>query len=160
MSEPIFRRMQLSDIDRILEIEQQSFSAPWSRAAFEGELIRNHFAKYIVVELDGYVIGHAGMWIIIDEAHITNIAIDPLFRGRKLGENLLRQMMTLAVWNGAERMTLEVRVSNLAAQNLYNKLGFRNYGIRKGYYTDNNEDALIMWAELDPQQHGMDTMEG
>ncbi|WP_051074215.1 ribosomal protein S18-alanine N-acetyltransferase [Effusibacillus pohliae] len=152
--------MQLSDIDRILEIERQSFSAPWSRAAFERELTGNHFAKYIVVEVDGRVVGHAGMWIIVDEAHITNIAIDPAYRGRKLGENLLRQMMALAVWNGARRMTLEVRVSNQTAQNLYRKLGFRGCGIRKNYYSDNQEDALIMWAELNPNQHATDSMEG
>ncbi|MFC4766879.1 ribosomal protein S18-alanine N-acetyltransferase [Effusibacillus consociatus] len=160
MSELIYRRMQLSDIDRILEIEHRSFSAPWSRAAFEGELTRNHFAKYIVVEIDGVVAGYAGMWIIIDEAHITNIAIDPAYRGRKLGENLLRQMMMVAVWNGADRMTLEVRVSNKTAQSLYQKLGFIKYGIRKGYYSDNGEDAIIMWANLDPKRYERDTTEG
>lgn len=159
MSEIRFRRMNLSDIDRIMEIEHRSFAAPWSRAAFEGELVRNHFARYMVVEVDGYVAGYAGMWMIIDEAHITNIAIDPAYRGKKLGEALLRQMMASAVWNGATRMTLEVRVSNQKAQNLYHKLGFRNYGIRKGYYTDNGEDAMIMWAELDPDSK-LDMMEG
>ncbi|GAX88795.1 ribosomal-protein-alanine N-acetyltransferase RimI [Effusibacillus lacus] len=152
--------MHLSDIDRILEIERQSFSAPWSRSAFEAELTRNHFAKYIVVEVNGYVVGHAGMWIIIDEAHITNIAIDPAYRGRKLGEQLLARLMAMAVWNGAERMTLEVRVSNKAAQSLYQKMGFQNHGIRKAYYSDNGEDALIMWANLDPKQKESATMEG
>jgi ribosomal-protein-alanine N-acetyltransferase len=160
MNEVTYRRMELSDIDRILEIERQSFAAPWSRTAFEGELTKNHFARYIVAEMDGRVVGHAGMWIIIDEAHITNIAIDPAYRGRKIGENLLRQMMRLALLNGAERMTLEVRVSNHAAQRLYNKLGFRNYGIRKGYYTDNGEDAMIMWADLHPKEHTTEYTEG
>lgn len=160
MNDVIFRRMNLSDIDRILEIEHQSFTAPWSRNAFEGELTRNHFARYIVVEVDQLVVGYAGMWLIIDEAHITNIAIDPAFQGRKLGETLMRQMMTVAVWNGAVRMTLEVRVSNKKAQNLYEKLGFKSYGIRKRYYTDNGEDAMIMWAELDTSQNKQDTMEG
>lgn len=159
MNEISFRSMNLTDIDRILEIEYQSFAAPWSRAAFEGELVRNHFARYFVVEVDGYAVGYAGMWLIIDEAHITNIAIDPAFRGKKLGELLLRQMMTVAVWNGATRMTLEVRVSNKKAQHLYEKLGFRSYGVRKGYYSDNGEDAIIMWAELGPGNK-LDMMEG
>jgi [ribosomal protein S18]-alanine N-acetyltransferase len=88
------------------------------------------------------------MWVIIDEAHITNIAIDPEMRGRKLGERLLRQMMRIAWVKGAERITLEVRVSNRIAQNLYKKLGFAPHGIRKGYYSDNHEDALIMWSDL------------
>lgn len=152
MSDIHYRRMELSDIDRILEIEKLSFTAPWSREAFEGELTKNHFARYLVVEVDDEVMGHAGMWLIMDEAHITNIAIHPSCRGRKLGENLLLQMMTLAVWNGAERMTLEVRVSNQTAQNLYKKLGFVSAGIRRGYYSDNGEDAMIMWADLLPDK--------
>lgn len=158
MSEIRFRQMNLLDIDRIMEIEHRSFATPWSRVAFEGELVRNHFARYIVVEVDGKVAGYAGMWLIIDEAHVTNIAIDPACRGKKLGEALLRQMMASAVRNGASRMTLEVRVSNQKAQNLYQKLGFKNYGVRKGYYTDNGEDAMIMWAELDGNK--LDMMEG
>lgn len=143
-----FRRMELSDIDRILEIEQASFPTPWSRVAFEGELKNNQFAHYVVAEWNNRVIGYAGMWVIIDEAHITNIAIEPKMRGRKIGEALLLQMMRYARFKGADRMTLEVRVSNRIAQNLYKKLGFRKEGVRKGYYSDNQEDALIMWADL------------
>jgi [ribosomal protein S18]-alanine N-acetyltransferase len=147
-----FRRMLLSDIDRILVIEQHSFSTPWTRAAFEGELRNNHFAHYYVVESENQIAGYCGMWVILDEAHITNIAIAPEFRGQKIGEALLRFMMATAVLQGAKRMTLEVRVSNAVAQNLYYKLGFVDHGIRKGYYTDNQEDALIMWAELASDQ--------
>jgi [ribosomal protein S18]-alanine N-acetyltransferase len=143
-----FRKMVASDIDRILVIERQSFTTPWTRAAFEGELHDNHFAQYYVAESDGQIIGYCGMWVIIDEAHITNIAIAREYRGLKIGEALLRFMMVTAVMHGAERMTLEVRVSNTVAKNLYYKLGFEDSGIRKGYYTDNHEDALIMWAEL------------
>ncbi|BCJ87190.1 ribosomal protein S18-alanine N-acetyltransferase [Effusibacillus dendaii] len=160
MSGLTYRKMQLSDIDRVMEIEHKSFPAPWSRVAFEGELLRNHFAKYIVILLGGQIVGYSGMWIILDEAHITTIAVDPDFQGRKIGEHLLRQMMVLAVWNSAERMTLEVRVSNKVAQNLYQKMGFVNCGIRKKYYSDNQEDAIIMWADLDPNQQGLDRMEG
>ncbi|GIM46302.1 ribosomal-protein-alanine acetyltransferase [Collibacillus ludicampi] len=148
MSECAFRRMVLEDIDRILEIEHASFPTPWSRSAFEGELKNNHFAHYVVVEWNERVVGYAGMWVIMDEAHITNIAIEPEMRGRKLGEKLLRHMMRIAWLKGAERITLEVRVSNRVAQNLYKKLGFTPQGVRKGYYSDNQEDALIMWSDL------------
>lgn len=145
-----FRRMTLRDIDRVLAIERASFSAPWSRNAFVGELTENHFARYLVM-LEGEVtIGYGGMWIIIDEAHVTNVAVHPDFRGRKLGESLLRRLMAEAVASGARKMTLEVRVSNDRALGLYRKLGFRDVGVRRGYYTDNKEDALIMWADLPP----------
>lgn len=143
-----FRRMELRDIERIMEIERSSFPTPWSRAAFEGELKNNPFAHYIVAESAGRVIGYGGMWVIMDEAHITNIAIEPSMRGKKVGQRLLQQMMRLAWIKGAERITLEVRVSNKVAQNLYRKFGFTIQGLRKGYYSDNHEDAYIMWAEL------------
>jgi ribosomal-protein-alanine N-acetyltransferase len=142
------RKMVLSDLDRVMEIENASFSVPWSRDAYLMELTQNHFAKYLVVEVDGEVVGYAGMWVILDEAHITNIAIHPDHRGKKIGEELMRRMMALGVAHGAERMTLEVRVSNIPAQKMYEKLGFVSHGVRKGYYTDNNEDALIMWVDL------------
>lgn len=143
-----YRRMTLADIPRILEIELQSFTLPWSEEAFRLELTQNHFAKYVVAETEGRVIGYAGTWIIIDEAHVTNVAVDPAYRGHGIGEELMKQLMVVAIAHGAERMTLEVRVSNTVAQNLYGKMGFLSHGIRKGYYTDNNEDAMIMWAEL------------
>lgn len=153
-----FRGMRLGDLDRIMEIEHKSFSLPWSRDAFLNELTMNHFAKYLVAEADGQVVGYAGMWVIIDEAHITNIAIHPDYRGKKYGDALMREMIQLSMAHGAERMTLEVRVSNTVAQKLYEKMGFVSHGIRKGYYTDNNEDAMIMWVEF-PQQaasHGLE----
>lgn len=143
-----FRRMTLDDVSRILEIEHKSFTLPWSEEAFTLELTQNHFAKYVVAVADGVVIGYGGTWVIIDEAHITNVAVHPDFRGHGIGELLMQQLMALAISYGAERMTLEVRVSNTVAINLYEKMGFLSHGIRKGYYTDNNEDAIIMWAEL------------
>ncbi len=146
-----YRKMVLSDLDRVMEIEHRSFTLPWSREAYENELSTNHFASYLVACYEEQVVGYAGMWVILDEAHITNIAIDPAFRGRRLGERLMQEMMVQSMARGAERMTLEVRVSNLPAQRLYEKLGFVSHGVRKGYYTDNNEDAMIMWAELSPQ---------
>ncbi|MED0658038.1 ribosomal protein S18-alanine N-acetyltransferase [Anoxybacillus ayderensis] len=143
-----FRFMTLQDLDRIVEIEQLSFTLPWSRSSFYQELTNNRYARYIVMEHDGQIIGYCGMWLVMDEAHITNIAVLPEFRGKKLGEALMKQAMALAREEGAKTMTLEVRVSNTVAQSLYRKLGFLNGGIRKRYYSDNQEDALVMWVKL------------
>jgi len=146
----VFRSMRLEDISHIYAIESEAFSAPWSEGAFYNELTSNHFAHYMVMEYDGDIAGYGGMWVIIDEAHVTNIAVRKEYRGRKLGERLLCELMNTASFLGAKRMTLEVRVSNEVARNLYVKLGFVESGVRKGYYSDNQEDALIMWAELGP----------
>ncbi|MCY0876285.1 MAG: ribosomal protein S18-alanine N-acetyltransferase [Firmicutes bacterium] len=140
--------MTVRDIDRVLVIERASFSAPWSRNAFLGELTENHFARYLLLSKGGTPIGYGGMWVIIDEAHVTNIAVLPDHRGQRLGERMLRQLMAEAIALGARKMTLEVRVSNQPALGLYRKLGFQDGGIRRGYYTDNHEDALVMWVEL------------
>lgn len=144
----VFRAMRLEDIETICRIEVESFPTPWTSGAFFNELTNNHFAHYMIMELDRAIAGYAGMWIIMDEAHITNIAVREPYRGRKLGERLLTELQKTAVLLGAKRMTLEVRVTNEIAQNLYRKMGFRPAGVRKGYYTDNNEDALIMWADI------------
>lgn len=143
-----FRSMQLADIGTICEIEKASFSTPWSEGAFYNELVNNHFAHYLVLEYQGDIVGYGGMWVIMDEAHVTNIAVREAYRGKKLGEQLMLQMQATAVFLGAVKMTLEVRVTNYVAQRLYEKLGFRPAGVRRGYYSDNMEDALIMWAEL------------
>lgn len=144
----VFRYMREEDIDQILKIEELSFATPWTRQSFENELNLNQFAVYLVLEKDGQIVGYCGMWLIVDEAHITNIAVLPEFRGQKLGEAILRMIIEVAKKRGAKSMTLEVRVSNTVAQSLYRKLGFMNGGIRKNYYTDNYEDALVMWVTL------------
>ncbi|MFC4324329.1 ribosomal protein S18-alanine N-acetyltransferase [Litchfieldia salsa] len=144
-----FRLMTLEDIDDVLLIENASFATPWSREAFYNEIMNNHFAHYIVMLEQDKVIGYCGMWLVMDEAHITNIAILPEYRGRKLGEALMVQVKKSAMSQGANRMTLEVRVSNSVAQSLYRKHGFTAGGIRKKYYTDNQEDAIVMWVNLD-----------
>ncbi|WP_409303970.1 ribosomal protein S18-alanine N-acetyltransferase [Peribacillus sp. SCS-155] len=143
-----FRYMREEDIDQILIVEKLSFTMPWSRDAFYNELHHNQFAKYIVLEDEGKIVGYCGAWLVIDEAHITNIAILPEYRGKKLGEALLLKMMEIAKRHGIIRMTLEVRVSNVVAQRLYEKLGFQRGGIRKNYYTDNLEDAYVMWVNI------------
>jgi [ribosomal protein S18]-alanine N-acetyltransferase len=144
----VFRYMKEEDIDQILEVEHASFATPWSRDAFYNEIYNNKFAVYIVLEEDQRIIGYCGAWVVIDEAHVTNVAVLPSFRGRKLGEALLQKMMSVAKDMGAKSMTLEVRVTNLVAQSLYRKLGFQNGGIRKNYYSDNQEDALVMWVNI------------
>lgn len=146
--EPSFRQLTIADIEDIYEIERASFSSPWTKEAFLHELTENPYATYLGVELDGRLVGYGGYWLIIDEAHITNIAILPDYRGKKLGEALLRNMLDLIIEQGGIQVSLEVRISNTIAQNLYRKLGFEQSAIRKGYYTDNNEDAIIMWVNL------------
>ncbi|MED1863857.1 ribosomal protein S18-alanine N-acetyltransferase [Fictibacillus nanhaiensis] len=149
MGEPYtFRLAKVSDIDDILGIEQASFAVPWSREAFYREIVENQFAQYLVIEDSFQPVGYCGIWLVMDEAHVTNIAILPSYRGRKLGEMLMREAIKLAKMHGAVSMTLEARVSNHVAQNLYKKLGFEAGGIRKNYYSDNGEDALVMWVEL------------
>lgn len=142
------RKMVEEDIDQILIIENESFATPWSRESFENELTKNRFALYLVLEDEEVICGYCGVWIIVDEAHVTNIALLPNYRGKKLGETLLTEIMKIAKEKGAKTMTLEVRVSNHVAQSLYRKLGFQDGGIRKNYYTDNQEDALVMWVNL------------
>jgi len=147
-----FREMKLEDIPQIIEVEHESFTVPWTAEAFRNELMHNQYAHYIVMEQEDLIIGYAGMWLIFDEAHITNIAVREKYRGKKLGYRLLRELVRAARTLGADKMTLEVRVSNQVAQNLYAKFGFRPVGLRKGYYSDNHEDALIMWAEVRDQE--------
>ncbi|OUM85555.1 MAG: ribosomal-protein-alanine N-acetyltransferase [Bacillus thermozeamaize] len=143
------RPMRLEDIDDVWEVERAAFPNPWSKQAYYNELVLNKSAHYLVLLVEGKIRGYGGMWVLIDEAHITNVAIHPEVQGRRLGWLLMGTLMVWARSLGAERMTLEVRVSNVRAQNLYNKLGFVVTGVRPQYYTDNLEDALIMWATLD-----------
>jgi ribosomal-protein-alanine N-acetyltransferase len=152
----VFRKMIKEDIEAIVAIENEAFSTPWSYEAFYNELTNNHFAHYLIMEIEGQVAGYGGMWVLMDEAHVTNIAVRYDLRGLKLGEKLLTEVKRTAKFIGAKRITLEVRVSNEIAQNLYRKLGFYRAGLRKGYYSDNQEDALVMWAELDEEGTGHD----
>lgn len=141
----------MEDIPQIIAIEKMSFPTPWSSYAFSCELCDNEFAFYLVLtpaDDQSKIVGYGGMWIIIDEAHITNIAIAPAYRGKLLGEFLMKSLMELAKSKRARRMTLEARVSNRIAQKLYEKMGFKSAGIRPGYYIDTHEDAVIMWKEI------------
>ncbi|MEG6566805.1 ribosomal protein S18-alanine N-acetyltransferase [Thermoanaerobacterium saccharolyticum] len=139
------RPMVKSDIDKVMEIEYLSFSVPWSFESFVMEVTKNRCAHYIVADVDGKVAGYGGFWVVVDEGHITNIAVHPDFRGQGVGSAIVEGLIELAKTKGITSMTLEVRESNLVAQSLYKKYGFKPVGKRKGYYQDNNEDAVIMW---------------
>jgi [ribosomal protein S18]-alanine N-acetyltransferase len=139
--------MTLDDIDAVQEVERSSFPVPWPANAFRHELTQNRNARYVVARSDNDIVGYAGLWLMVDEAHITTFAVHPDHRRRKIGERLLQRLFEIAVVMSAEWLTLEVRASNLAAQKLYEKYGFRRAGVRRRYYSDNNEDALIMWTE-------------
>lgn len=149
-----FRPLTVEDIPSLVDIETLSFPTPWTEAAFHHELKNNPFAHYTVAAQKDRVIGYCGVWLIVDEAHVTNIAVHPQFRGVQIGEQLLTYVMALVKLNGADKMTLEVRPSNTAALNLYEKLGFVHEGTRPRYYPDNYEDAWIMWVNLDDNHTG------
>lgn len=139
-----FRDMRASDVLRIAELERICFRTPWSEASIRGEL-HNKLAHYQVLESQSEIIGYAGMWVFLGEAHITNVAIAPEYRRQGLGKVLMLHMMKTAVQNKASCMTLEVRESNIAAQTLYFHLGFEKAGVRKKYYSDTGESAWILW---------------
>lgn len=140
------RRMNSLDIDGVLAVEQQSFKTPWSREGFVSEM-SNELCYYLVLVDEGKIIGYAGMWLIVDEAHVTNVAVLSGYRGKKLGKKLMSALIEHAKGRGALRMTLEVRASNTVAQRLYSHFGFISHGRRRNYYTDTQEDALVMWCD-------------
>jgi ribosomal-protein-alanine N-acetyltransferase len=139
--------MTLDDIDGVQVVERASFPVPWPANAFRHELTQNKNARYVVAREGATIVGYAGLWLMVDEAHITTFAVLPEHRRRRIGERMLQRLFDIADEMGAEWLTLEVRVSNLGAQRLYEKYGFRRAGVRRRYYSDNNEDALIMWTD-------------
>jgi len=148
MESIIVRKMEVADINSVVDIEENCFPIPWTKNTFLTELTKNKLAKYCVVEVDGVVAAYGGMWLVVDEAHITNIAVHPKYRGKGIGKKVVEGLIEEGHKINIYRMTLEVRRSNLTAQGLYKKLGFVLCGIRPGYYQDNEEDALIMWRDL------------
>ncbi|MBR1580588.1 MAG: ribosomal protein S18-alanine N-acetyltransferase [Selenomonadaceae bacterium] len=141
---PVFRLMTVDDVDEITAIEARSFSVPWSRRLFWEEA-QNDNAVYVVCELDGRVVAYAGAYLSFGDAEVMNVAVDPDARGRGLGTALFARLIDEVKSRGATAITLEVRPSNAAAIRLYEKFGLRSVGRRPHYYTDNDEDALIMW---------------
>ena len=143
-----FRMLEEKDLDEIVKLENICFTLPWSKEAFYNELHQNKYAHYIVLENEDQIIGYCGAWLVIDEGHITNIAVLPGFRGNGYGEALMVEMMKQSKERGIERITLEARVSNTVAIALYKKLGFIEGAIRKNYYSDNQEDAIVLWVNI------------
>jgi ribosomal-protein-alanine N-acetyltransferase len=139
--------MTLADLPSVHAIERASFFPPWPDDAYRNELTTNKLATYVVARLDGVVVGFGGIWIMVDEAHITTFAVDPAWRRRSIGQRLLVALLDVSVARRAREATLEVRLSNVAARRLYEKYGFRPVGVRPRYYSDNGEDALIMTTE-------------
>lgn len=144
----IIRPMELKDLDGVMKIEEEAFSTPWSKEAFLTEIGKNDLAKYILAEKNGEIVGYGGIWLILDEGHITNIAVGNKYRGHGIGNILVEGLILLCQIRGIRNMTLEVRASNTVAQNLYKKYGFVDCGIRPNYYADDNEDAVIMWKTI------------
>lgn len=141
------RKMTHDDIDTILQIEEKCYGAHhWSRDSFLTEL-SNKISTYQCILHNNKCVGYIGFWKIIDEAHITNISIHPDFQNKKLAHKLILSMINECYKEKIKYITLEVRVSNERAIHLYEKFGFKSLGLRKKYYQDNNEDALIMWSE-------------
>ena len=142
------RLMREEDLDVVAEIEKASFPTPWSLEIYREELTENNFAHYYVIENERGVVGFIGAWIIFDEIQVTNFAVLPSERKRGYGHMLFQYLINKALLKGGRLMSLEVRESNVAAQKLYQSFGLKKAGIRKRYYTDNNEDAIVMWVEL------------
>jgi ribosomal-protein-alanine N-acetyltransferase len=141
------RPMSVSDIPDVHEIERLSFPVPWPAYAFRQELEANRMARYLVVRADGETVAYGGIWLMVDEAHVTTFAVLPGWRRRGIGGRLMLELLRLAVSVGATVATLEVRLTNVAARTLYQRFGFRPVGVRPRYYSDNGEDALIMTTE-------------
>jgi len=143
----VIEPMRLEDLAVVQAIEQASFSSPWPPNAYRSELETNRLASYLVARVEGAIVAYGGMWLMVDEAHITTFAVHPLWRRQRIGERLLLAFLDLAVLRRAHEATLEVRLSNLPARRLYEKYGFRPVGLRPRYYSDDHEDALIMTTE-------------
>ena len=135
--------LRIEHLAEMQEIENESFDAPWPGGAYRSELTTNRLAHYLGGRRDGVLVGFGGIWLMVDEAHITTIAVRPSERGHGVGTELLLALLVAARAGGAERATLDVRVSNTGAQRLYQRFGFRHVGRRVRYYDDNGEDALI-----------------
>lgn len=138
------RRMERGDVERISQLEEETFSMPWSRDAFL-EMIEKEDARYYVAEADGEVVGGCGVLMIAGEGDITNVVIDKNYRNQGIGTKMLQYLIEDGYQNGLTAFTLEVRVSNESAIHVYEKLGFFSEGIRPNFYEKPTEDAMIMW---------------
>ena len=152
MAEPFIRPIREEDARQIHAIETLCFAMPWSEESILHDVKENVVARWLVMDDGaGRVLAYAGMWLVIDEAHVLNVAVHPDVRRRGYGRRIFEALMALAQESGMGMITLEVRRSNLAAQNLYHACGMLDVGYRKRYYEDNREDALIMYRDLPAQ---------
>ncbi len=143
----LIREMRIEDVEHVYAIETTAYPSPWPIECFIGELTSNNFSRYFVAESEGQIIGYAGIWVIGDEAHVTNVAVDPWFRCRKVAEQLLLYLIEYSLACGVRSMFLEVRRFNIAAQRLYTRYRFVPTRVREKYYQDNLEDAIELRVE-------------
>jgi len=143
-------KMELRHLDAVCALEEACFAIPWSRESIKKEIEGNNMAVYFVAEMEGCAIGYGGMWHIVNEGHITNLCVAEEYRKQGVGDMLLRRLIEEAHVLEMIGLTLEVRVSNGAAQRLYTRNGFKPEGIRKNYYTETKEDAVVMWLNFLP----------
>jgi len=145
MNDLLIRPANKNDVKPIADLEKLCFSLPWSERSFFEEITKNKIARYAVAENCGQIIGYAGVWLVTDEGHITNVAVHPDFRRKGIARELVSSLMESSGKEGIKSYTLEVRISNEEAIELYKNLNFKACGVRREYYDDNSEDALIMW---------------
>src|SRR5215216_1326457 len=138
------RKMTVQDISAVLDLDRKSFSLPWPERSFRFELAENPASRCWVAELDGKIVGMIVVWLIVDEAHVATLATHPDYRRQGIGKRLLAYALRHMIQDGARSTFLEVRESNLAAQEMYRKFGYEVTGRRRHYYRDNNEDAILM----------------
>jgi len=142
--------MTAADIRAVMRIEALSFSTSWPPSAFQSELNDNKLAHYFVGRVGepqtGQIVAYGGIWVILEDSHVTTVAVHPDWRGKLYGEQILVQLLHEAIGRGASWITLEARQSNAVAQNLYRKYGFVTVSTRRAYYSDNGENAVVMWA--------------
>jgi ribosomal-protein-alanine N-acetyltransferase len=138
--------MRRRHLRAVLRIEQQVYPRPWSLGLFMSELGFRGSRAYVVARVGPTVVGYGGLMLVAEDGHITTLAVDPAWHRQKVGTRLLHTLASVAVERGAQNLTLEVRASNRAAQRLYQAFGFAPAGVRKGYYVETHEDAIVMWA--------------
>jgi [ribosomal protein S18]-alanine N-acetyltransferase len=156
----VLAQMRKRDLDMVLSIEHAVFPRPWTRRLFVEELAQRTSRSYRTAWIGGVIVGFAGSMQIDDEAHVNNIAVDPDWQGRRLGAVLLHDLVTMALGRGSRHLTLEVRVSNVAAIALYRTFGMAPVGVRPNYYPETGEDALIMWVrDIDSDEYA-DRLDG
>jgi len=147
--------MRRRHLRSVLKIEAQVYARPWSLSLFVSEMALRTSRAYYVARVNGVLVGYAGLMVSEDDGHVTTLAVDPAWHRNKIGTRLLLTLARTAIGRGAGNLTLEVRVGNIAAQEMYRQFGFRPAGIRKNYYVETNEDALVMWAhDVDTAEYG------